>query len=68
MAWFQGGLYLSTFNGIFKYADEGLDFIDLNEMIGIKTTYKLRSFGHILWSYGEKDLVEYDGKTWKKVI
>jgi hypothetical protein len=68
MAWFQGSLYLSTFYGIFKYADGGLDFIDLIETIGAKTTYKLSSFGNILWSYGAKDIVEYDGKTWKRVI
>lgn len=68
LAWFKGSLYLSTFYGIFKYVDGSLDFIDLKETIGANTTYKPKSFGNILWSYGAKDIVEFDGKTWKRVI
>ena len=68
LAWFQGRLYLSTFAGIFKYDEEVLSFIDLGQTLGVQTFYKLKTLGQTLWSYGAKDLVVFDGSTWRRSI
>lgn len=67
-AWFHGALYLSTFSGIFKYDGSRLEFIDLAESLDVTSFYKLRCHDGVLWSFGAKDVVAFDGQTWTTIL
>lgn len=67
MEWYEGRLYLSTINQLFFLDNNILVPVDTGEEIPA-TCYHLDAADGILWSIGAKDVLEFDGKEWTRVL
>lgn len=67
MEWFNGQLYVSTMNSLYRLEGDELCKVDFGNDIP-DTTYHLSSIEDIMWSIGRKDVMEYNGKTWKRIV
>lgn len=66
LAWFQDRLYLSTLQGIFTLHKEEITAVDFGADIP-RSCYHLSTADGVLWSFGAKDLMAFDGKTWSRI-
>lgn len=67
LEWFDGDLYVSTMNCLYRLEGDELCKVDFGNDIPA-TTYHLSSIEDILWSIGRKDVMEYNGKTWRRIV
>ncbi|MBW1298466.1 hypothetical protein [Aquimarina litoralis] len=67
MAYFQDKLYCSTTNRLYCYDGETLKEVDF-EKARPKTFHQLSARDGILCSFGEKDVIQFDGKKWSTVL
>jgi hypothetical protein len=67
LEWFAGSLYVSTLDGLFVLKSERLHSVVYGKHTP-KSTYQLSVFDGVMWSSGEMDIMEFDGKVWSRVI
>ena len=67
LAWFHDKLYVSTFSNVYRLKENKLAPVDFGEDIPA-TYYRLGSADGALWSIGEKDIMAFDGRRWKRVV
>lgn len=66
MAWFEGRLYVSTYQGVYVLQDERLVPVDFGS--GRPTSFHhLSEADGILWSIGAKDIFAFDGHDWSRL-
>lgn len=65
-----GRIFLSSFNGLFELSlsDGALSPLDVQTDPQPTTYSRLFSGAGVLWSVGTKDLLEFDGHRWSKLI
>lgn len=66
LAWYQGRLYLSTMRGVFTLDKEEFAPVDFGEDTP-RSCYHLSAADGVLWSFGAKDLMAFDGITWSRI-
>jgi hypothetical protein len=66
--WFQGSLYVSSMTFLYKLVGNHLERVRFDEDIP-GSFYHLTSFSDaVLWSIGAKDVMEYNGSNWSRII
>jgi hypothetical protein len=67
MAVFEGQLYLTHNLGLVKH--DGSELIPIDVDIARKLTcHRLHGADGVLWSFGEKELLRFDGTSWGEVV
>ncbi len=67
IVWFNEKLYCATMTEIYTLnSDNILEYENMGEDTA-KTCYKLDARDGVLWSFGEKDLMSFDGLNWKRI-
>lgn len=66
MAWFQGALYASTLNHVYRLQDDALVPVDFGTDRPI-SCYQLSACGDALWASGEFDVMSFDGRQWTQM-
>lgn len=66
LAWYQDRLYLSTMRGLFTLDKGEITPVDFGADIP-RSCYHLSAADGVLWSFGAKDLVAFDGSTWARI-
>lgn len=64
---FAGQLFLSTLDGVFTLEGDHLRRVNFGRYTP-RTTYQLSAVDDVLWSNGERDVMEFDGKRWTRII
>jgi len=64
---FDGQLYVSSTNFVYRLEDGKLNPVDFGDDIP-RTCYHLSAADGIMWSIGAKDVMEFDGSNWKRVL
>ena len=67
MEWFNGRLYVSTTHFVYELIGDQLRLVDFGDDPPT-TCYHLSAADGIMWSIGAKDVMEFDGRTWKRVL
>lgn len=67
LKWFEGNLYLSTRSFVYRLKDGGLELVDFGDDTP-ETCYHLSTAKGVLWSIGAKDIMNFDGKRWTRVV
>jgi hypothetical protein len=65
-AWFEGELYVSSMDTLYKLRGENLELVDMGEDIP-QTCFHLSSADGVLWSIGAKDVFAYNGRAWTRI-
>lgn len=65
IAWFKDKLYISTMTNVYEL--NGNKLKDSFGKDSPKTAYHLSCADGVLWSIGEKDIMESNGKRWKRI-
>ncbi|MFC1609762.1 hypothetical protein ACFL6C_02280 [Myxococcota bacterium] len=63
--WFKDKLYVSTMTAVYRLEGNKLQYVFGKEQP--ETAYHLSSSGSVLWSIGGKDIMAFNGKTWKRI-
>jgi hypothetical protein len=67
LAEFQGAIYASSLHGIYRLTDAGeLDPVNGGPPDGA-TFHQLVTSPDLLWSIGPKDIIAFDGTTWRQL-
>jgi len=66
LAWYGEALYLSPYRGLFKLVGDKLVPVDFGTDKAW-TTYHLSAADGVLWSFGKKDVMAFDGQTWTRI-
>lgn len=66
LAWYDGKLYLSTMRGLYTLQYGGLVEVDFGNDTPA-TCYHLSTADGVLWSFGTKDIMAFDGTTWTRI-
>lgn len=67
LEWFAGTLYVSTLDGVFFLDGDHLRPVAYGKHTP-RSTYQLSSNGGVMWSSGETDIMELDGKAWTRIL
>ncbi|WP_338868591.1 hypothetical protein [Myxococcus stipitatus] len=67
LEWFAGKLFVSTLEGLFTLERAGLRPVDHGKHAP-RSTHQLSTREGVLWSIGETDIVEFDGKAWSRIV
>lgn len=65
--WFGGSIYVSTFQNFYHIMQDKLEPVDFG-VDKPKTTYRISTAPSIMWSIGEKDVMSFDGKAWRRIV
>jgi hypothetical protein len=68
MEWFDGRLFVSSTHFIYELKDGTLARIDFGRGDYPRTCYHLSAADGIMWSIGAKDIFEFDGTTWTRIL
>lgn len=66
LAWFQGALYASTLNTVYRLQDGRLVAVDFGADRPA-SCYQLSTCGEAMWSSGEFDVMRFDGQRWTRI-
>jgi hypothetical protein len=67
LEWFDGRLFVATTHFVYELKDDALIPIDFGaDFPG--TCYHLSAAAGIMWSIGSKDIFEYNGKAWNRIL
>jgi hypothetical protein len=66
LAWYEGCLYLASYDSIYMLVDDGLMPINVGDD-RVSSFFHLSVRDGVLWSVGEKDVVMYDGTKWIRI-
>ncbi|WP_367867655.1 hypothetical protein [Pedobacter sp. WC2423] len=64
---FDGQLYVSSTSFVYRLEDGKLNPVDFGDDIP-RTCYHLSAADGIMWSIGPKDVMEFDGSDWKRIL
>jgi hypothetical protein len=67
LEWFAGQLFVSTLDGLFSLQGDHLKPVAYGKHTP-KSTYQLSANEGVMWSNGESDIMEFDGKTWTRIV
>jgi hypothetical protein len=67
MEYFNGKLYISSTHFVYTLENEKLKLVDFGDDIP-GTCYHLSAADGIMWSIGAKDIMEFNGETWKRIL
>jgi hypothetical protein len=65
-AWYNGKLYVSTMSEVYTFENDKFKPVDWGADAP-NTCYHLNAADGVLWSFGAKDLMAYDGKAWTRI-
>ncbi|SFG09693.1 hypothetical protein SAMN05518865_108108 [Duganella sp. CF458] len=65
LCWYRDKLYVATMQALYTLNGNTLQAVDMGR-IGPVSCYSLSTAEDVLWSIGQKDVVSFDGKQWKK--
>ena len=68
LAWFQDELYLATTHFVYRLVDDQLVRIDFGDTDIPATCYHLSAADGIMWSIGAKDVMEFNGSAWTRIV
>lgn len=68
MEWFDGRLFISSTHFIYELKDGTLVPADFGNGDYPRTCYHLSAADGIMWSVGAKDVFEFDGKAWARIL
>lgn len=63
----NGELYVSSTHSVYRLEDGKLRPVDFGDDVP-RTCYHLSAADGIMWSIGAKDIMEFDGSTWKRCL
>ncbi|UQY36667.1 hypothetical protein K8U54_09365 [Pseudomonas fulva] len=66
LAWYDGRLYLSTMRGLYTLQGGSLVEVDFGDDTPA-TCYHLSVADGVMWSFGAKDIMAFDGSTWTRI-
>lgn len=66
LAWYAGKLYLSTMRGLYTLQGGSLVEVDFGDDTPA-TCYHLSVADGVMWSFGAKDIMAFDGNTWTRI-
>ncbi len=66
LAWYRNALYLATTKSVYTLQGDDLKRVRMGDELA-RTCYHLSSADGVLWSVGAKDVLAFDGKTWKRI-
>ena len=66
LAWYDGALYLSTLDSVFRLDDRSLRIVR-SPADGAGTCLHLSARDGVLWSIGAKDIASFDGSRWTQI-
>ncbi|MDI5933172.1 hypothetical protein [Halomonas kalidii] len=66
LEWFGGELFASTMKNVYRYGGSGFQIEDFGEE-GV-SCYQLSASGDVMWSNGERDVMQYDGSHWTRIV
>ena len=64
---FDGQLYVSSNSFVYRLEDGKLLPVDFGNEV-VRTCYHLSAADGIMWSIGAKDVMEFDGSNWKRIL
>ena len=64
---FDGQLYVSSTHFVYRLEDGKLKPVDFGDDVP-QTCYHLSAADGIMWSIGPKDVMEFDGSNWKRIL
>jgi hypothetical protein len=67
MEYFDGHLYVSSTHFVYRLEDDKLIPVDFGDDAP-GTCYHLSAADGIMWSIGPKDVMEFDGSSWKRCL
>jgi hypothetical protein len=67
LEWFADRLFVSALHGLFTLEGKELQLVNYGEHT-VNSTYQLSARKGVLWSNGEKEIMEFDGKTWTRIV
>ncbi len=67
MEWFQNKLYLSSSKNVYELNSDNLLKVNYGSDLP-STCYHLSAREGIMWSIGAKDVMQFDGKNWTRVL
>jgi hypothetical protein len=68
LGWFKGRLYIASLNFIYTFDDKGLSSVDMGDFPIPATCLEFTASDNRLWSIGAKDVVQFDGESWSRII
>lgn len=66
LAWFEGQLYVATYRGLYSLVNEQLVPVDFGDERPT-SFYHLSAADGVLWSFGAKDIMAFDGSRWQRI-
>jgi hypothetical protein len=67
MEHFAGQLYVSSTHFVYRLEGDTLKPVDFGDDAP-RTCYHLSAADGIMWSIGPKDVMEFDGSSWKRCL
>lgn len=67
MEFFDGHLYVSSSRAVYRLEHGKLEPVDFGDDLP-GTCYHLSAADGIMWSIGAKDVMEFDGSAWKRIL
>lgn len=67
MEYFDGHLYVSSTHFVYRLVDGRLERVDFGDDVPA-SCYHLSAADGIMWSVGAKDVMEFDGQSWKRIL
>jgi hypothetical protein len=67
LEWFDGSLYVSTVHLIYRLDGDELVRVVFGSDIP-RTCYHLSAADGVMWSFGAKDIMAFDGTSWSRVV
>ncbi|WIF70065.1 hypothetical protein QN096_13265 [Metapseudomonas otitidis] len=64
---FNGEVYVSSTRFVYRLVDGKLKAVDFGDDVP-GSCYHLSAADGIMWSIGPKDVMEFDGSTWKRIL
>ena len=67
LEWFKEILFGSTLDGLYELKGDLLEPVKYGK-ITPRSTYQLSAVDEVMWSSGEFDIMEFDGKDWTRIV
>lgn len=67
LQWFEGKLYLSTTSLVYTLEKDALVPVAMDDEVP-EACYHLDAADGIMWSIGPKDVIQFDGKSWTRIV
>ncbi len=68
LAWFNDQLFASSSHFVYKLMGDTLRRADMGPIKPPSTCHQLSAADGLLWSIGAKDVMQFDGQTWSRIV